>query len=72
MNEPTEIKYPYDENGEPYYAATHIDAIKNLEELIESYLKPLNEKIEKQQEEIKLLKNEILDNKKGDEKNGKL
>ncbi|MEY8603530.1 hypothetical protein AALK46_07370 [Staphylococcus nepalensis] len=31
MNEPTEIKYPLDENGEPYFAATHIDAVKGLE-----------------------------------------
>ena len=31
MNEPTEIKYPLDENGEPYFAATHIKAVKGLE-----------------------------------------
>ena len=72
MNEPTEIKYPLDENGEPYFAATHTDAVKNLDELIESNLKPLNEKIEEQQEEINYLKNEILDKKKGDEIDGKL
>ena len=32
MNEPTEIKYPLDENGEPYFAATHVKAILGLEE----------------------------------------
>ncbi|MDK9870210.1 hypothetical protein [Staphylococcus equorum] len=31
MNEPTEIKYSLDENGEPYFAATHIQAVKGLE-----------------------------------------
>lgn len=31
MNEPTEIKYPLDENGEPYYAATHIDAVQGFD-----------------------------------------
>lgn len=30
MNEPTEIKYSLDENGEPYYAATHIQAVQGL------------------------------------------
>ena len=65
MNNPTEIKYPLDENGDPYFAATHTDAVKNLEELIESNLKPLNEKIEEQQAEIRFLKNKILDNEKG-------
>lgn len=32
MNRPTEIKYPLDENGEPYFAATHVKAIQGLEE----------------------------------------
>lgn len=31
MNEPTEIKYPLDENGEPYFAATHIKGIQGLD-----------------------------------------
>ena len=31
MNEPTEIKYPLDENGEPYYAATHIKGLYGLD-----------------------------------------
>lgn len=31
MNEPTEIKYSLDENGEPYFAATHIKAIIGLD-----------------------------------------
>lgn len=32
MNRPTEIKYPLDENGEPYFAATHVQAVQGLEE----------------------------------------
>lgn len=32
MNRPTEIKYPLDENGEPYFAATHVKAIQGLED----------------------------------------
>ena len=31
MNEPTEIKYSLDENGEPYYAATHTQAVQGME-----------------------------------------
>lgn len=31
MNEPTEIKYPLDENGEPYFAATHIKAVAGMD-----------------------------------------
>ncbi|MDW4033545.1 hypothetical protein QI270_10975 [Staphylococcus saprophyticus] len=31
MNEPTEIKYSLDENGEPYYAATHTQAIQGID-----------------------------------------
>ena len=34
MNEPTEIKYPLDENGDPYFAATHADAISESEKLL--------------------------------------
>lgn len=30
MNEPTEIKYPLDENGEPYFAAAHIKGLFGL------------------------------------------
>ena len=31
MNEPTEIKYSLDETGEPYYAATHVQAVAGLD-----------------------------------------
>lgn len=38
MNEPTEIKYPLDENGEAYFAATHADAISNPEKLLKGLI----------------------------------
>ena len=34
MNEPTEFKYPLDENGEPYFAGSHVNAIQGMEEVI--------------------------------------
>lgn len=33
MNEPTEFKYPLDEYGEPYFAGSHVDAIKGMEDI---------------------------------------
>ncbi|MBM2659691.1 hypothetical protein [Staphylococcus pseudoxylosus] len=38
MNEPTEIKYPLDENGEPYFAATHADAISNSDKILKDLI----------------------------------
>ncbi|MCQ9288719.1 hypothetical protein NQ035_07535 [Staphylococcus gallinarum] len=34
MDNPTEIKYPFDDYGEPYYAATHFKAIQNIEDIL--------------------------------------
>ena len=34
MSKPTEFKYPLDENGEPYFAGSHVDAIQGMEEVI--------------------------------------
>lgn len=46
MNEPTEIKYPLDENGEPYFAATHIKGIQGLDtESSENPFTDINDKI---------------------------
>lgn len=33
MNEPTEFKYPLDENGEPYFAGSHVDAIDGMQDI---------------------------------------
>ncbi|MEB6233801.1 hypothetical protein [Mammaliicoccus sciuri] len=33
MNEPTEFKYPLDENGEPYFAGSHVKAIEGMQDI---------------------------------------
>lgn len=38
MNEPTEIKYPLDEKGETYFAATHADAISNPDKILKDLI----------------------------------
>ncbi|MDN6161090.1 MAG: hypothetical protein L0J91_06415 [Lactococcus lactis] len=60
MNEPTEIKYPLDSGGEPYYAATHVQAIQGLEEPdLNDTLKSMSEAIASQQEIIDSLNKRI-------------
>lgn len=66
MNKPTEIKYPLDENGEPYFAATHIKAVQGLEQFDDSedieslsdLVNKLNIKVSAQENEITTLKTE--------------
>lgn len=66
MNKPTEIKYPLDENGEPYFAATHIKAVQGLEQFDDSedieslsdLVNKLNIKVAAQESEITTLKTE--------------
>lgn len=69
MNEPTEIKYPLDENGDPYFAATHISGVQgidkdgidtNLTELDEKIVK-LKNLIEEQDKALKLLNKTLSD-----------
>lgn len=75
MNEPTEIKYPYDENGEPYYAAAHIKGLYGLDfygedNLVTIFLGLQNEiselktKIDNQDILINQLKKQIDENTK--------
>ena len=33
MSKPTEFKYPLDENGEPYFAGSHVDAIEGMQDI---------------------------------------
>ena len=33
MSKPTEFKYPLDENGEPYFAGSHVNAIEGMEDI---------------------------------------
>lgn len=58
MNEPTEIKYPLDENGEPYYAATSVQAIRDIDTYIDKKIQPLIEEIEELKEKTKQEKGE--------------
>lgn len=66
MNKPTEIKYPLDEYGEPYFAATHIKAVQGLEQFddsedikdLGSLVNELNIRVSAQKNEITTLKNE--------------
>lgn len=75
MNEPTEIKYPLDENGEPYFAGTHIKAVAGLdfagdEDLItiifnlQNEISKINTKIDNQETLIYKLKSQIDENTK--------
>ncbi|MBM6637507.1 hypothetical protein [Staphylococcus xylosus] len=75
MNEPTEIKYSLDENGEPYFAGTHIKAVAGLdfaddEDLItiifnlQNEISKINTKIDNQETLIYKLKSQIDENTK--------
>ena len=33
MSKPTEFKYPLDENGEPYFAGSHVNAIEGMQDI---------------------------------------
>lgn len=69
MNEPTEIKYPLDENGEPYYAATHISGVQGIDkDSIDTDLTELDHKIaelknliQEQDKALKLLNKRLSD-----------
>ncbi|SUM33734.1 Uncharacterised protein [Staphylococcus gallinarum] len=37
MDNPTEIKYPFDDYGDPYYAATHFKAIQKYRRYIKRF-----------------------------------
>lgn len=52
MNEPTEIKYPLDEYGEPYFAATSVQAIRDIDAYCDERMQPLIDEIEKLKEKI--------------------
>lgn len=47
MNEPTEFKYPLDENGEPYFAGSHVNAIEGMQDI--------KDRLEKAETDIKTI-----------------
>lgn len=62
MDEPTEIKYPLDENGEPYYAATHIIGVQGLDKAdIDNSLTDLKDKVRELEKLIKDQKKALSD-----------
>ena len=50
MSKPTEFKYPLDENGEPYFAGSHIDAIEGMQDI---------------KDRLKKAESDIIDNSSG-------
>lgn len=74
MNEPTEIKYPLDENGEPYFAAAHIKGLFGLnidgnEDLtvvitnLQSEITDLKTRLDNQDTHIADMKQQLSDHK---------
>ncbi|MCJ0918716.1 hypothetical protein [Mammaliicoccus sciuri] len=67
MNEPTEIKYSLDESGEPYFAATHIQAVQGLnfneDEDLSTVIFNLQKEVDKVSEENTNLKSSLEDSK---------
>ncbi|GEP80625.1 hypothetical protein [Staphylococcus carnosus] len=63
MNEPTEIKYSLDESGEPYFAATHIQAVQGLnfneDEDLSTVIFNLQKEVNKVSEENTNLRNTV-------------
>ena len=54
MNEPTEFKYPLDENGEPYYAGSHVNAIEGMGDIKES-IETTNKKVDRAERNINIV-----------------
>ena len=54
MNEPTEFKYPLDENGEPYFAGSHVNAIQGMESIKED-IENVNIKADRAERNIKIV-----------------
>ena len=67
MNKPTEIKYSLDENGEPYFAATHIQAVQGLnfndDEDLSTVIFNLQKEVNRVSEENSNLRNSVEDSK---------
>ena len=67
MNKPTEIKYSLDESGEPYFAATHIQAVQGLnfndDEDLSTVIFNLQKEVNRVSEENSNLRNSVEDSK---------
>src|SRR5699024_9196105 len=54
MSKPTEFKYPLDENGEPYFAGSHVNAIEGMESIKED-IENVNTKADRAERNIKIV-----------------
>ena len=54
MSKPTEFKYPLDENGEPYFAGSHVNAIEGMESIKED-IENVNTKADRAERNIKII-----------------
>lgn len=67
MIEPTEIKYSLDEGGDPYFAATHIQAVQGLnfneDEDLSTVIFNLQKEVNKVSEENSNLRNSLEESK---------
>lgn len=54
MSKPTEFKYPLDENGEPYFAGSHVNAIQGMESIKED-IENVNIKADRAERNIKIV-----------------
>lgn len=54
MSKPTEFKYPLDENGEPYFAGSHVNAIEGMESIKED-IENVNVKADRAERNIKIV-----------------
>ena len=54
MSKPTEFKYPLDENGEPYFAGSHVNAIEGMESIKED-IENVNIKADRAERNIKII-----------------
>ena len=54
MSKPTEFKYPLDENGEPYFAGSHVNAIEGMESIKED-IENVNIKADRAERNIKIV-----------------
>ena len=61
MSKPTEFKYPLDENGEPYFAGSHVNAIEGMESVKEDIdsvkegVESVNVKADRAERNIKII-----------------
>lgn len=54
MSKPTEFKYPLDENGEPYFAGSHVNAIEGMGDIKED-IETTKNKVDRAEKNINIV-----------------